>query len=120
MVKTCLYFEVFQSVNSVTGCLSLSVYELLEMGHVKKALLVIVEAGKAPEAEANKGRYKGDPFPFSKIFTSKIKEEEWMAWGWGLKLSWLLRRIVREEKGTFLLRTCDGSNILQTLFIVKE
>uniref|UniRef100_A0A8C0NQE1 Choline transporter-like protein n=1 Tax=Canis lupus familiaris TaxID=9615 RepID=A0A8C0NQE1_CANLF len=42
------------------------------MGHVKKALLVIVEAGKAPEAEANKGRYKGYPNAYDPNFKGPV------------------------------------------------
>lgn len=51
--------------------------------------------------------------------TNKIKEE-WVAWVWGLKLSWLLRKMVREEKGKFLSRTYDVSKLVHMLFTVKQ
>lgn len=50
-----------------------------------KALLVILEAGKAPEAKDNAGRCKDDPF-LSLNLTSKIKEDSMGDIGVGIKI----------------------------------
>ena len=50
-----------RSVKSITGCLSLRVQDALELSYVK-AHLVILVAGRAPDAKAKRGRCKGDPF----------------------------------------------------------
>ena len=56
-----LYFMGTKSVKSIPGCLSLRVQEALELSYVK-AHLVILVAGRVPDAKANRGRCKGDPF----------------------------------------------------------